>query len=474
MWKKFNEVAFILAVVVVGAVLRTHDLHAPLADWHSWRQADTASVAREYVKHGIDLLHPRYMDLSSIPSGIDNPEGYRYVEFPMLSALHATLYLHFPKVGLVEWGRILSIIASAVSILFLYLIMSRVSTRLAASITALVYALLPYNLFYGRVVLPEPWLVATSLVSLYFFLVYWDTTKLRYWITSLIFLTLANLFKPTALIILVPMAFYGLANRRSFKFYLYSLIFTVMSVIPVGIWRIWMKQYPSGIPASSWLFNGNGIRFKGAWFHWLFGDRIGRLILGYWGLIPLGFGLSALGKRKNETMIVGGMLLGALAYMVIIATGNVQHDYYQIQIIPALAMAVGIGFDYAVSLQKKYFKVIPFLLMTSILGLSASLAWYEVRGYFNINVPAIVAAGQEIDKITPPDAKVIAPYQGDTAFLFQTNRTGWPIGGNIDNDIKEGATYYVTTIRDKEYEELKAKYQLIEETDQYSIIKLTK
>jgi hypothetical protein len=112
--------------------------------------------------------------------------------------------------------------------------------------------------------------------------------------------------------------------------------------------------------------------------------------------------------------------------------------------------------------------------MSGILLLSSSLAWYEVRGYFNINVPAIVVAGQEIDKITPADAKVIAPYQGDTAFLFQTNRTGWPIGGNIDNDIKEGATYYVTTTRDKEYEELKSKYTLVEETDQYSIIKLTK
>jgi 4-amino-4-deoxy-L-arabinose transferase-like glycosyltransferase len=392
----------------------------------------------------------------------------------MLSALHATLYTHFPSVGLVEWGRILSIVASAVSVLFLYLIMRQVSSRLAASVTALVYAAVPYNLFYGRVVLPEPWLVATSLISLYFFILYWNTGKFSRWLVSLLALTLSNLLKPTALIILVPMAFYGLANRRSLKFYVSSFVLAVLSVLPVGWWRIWMKQFPSGIPASSWLFNGNGIRFKGAWFHWLFGDRMGRLILGYWGLIPFGIGLTALGKRKNETMIVSGMVLGAFAYMAIIATGNVQHDYYQIQIIPALAMTVGIGFDYAVSLKKSLAKMIMFTFMSAILALSASLAWYEVRGYFNINVPAIVAAGREIDKITPADAKVIAPYQGDTAFLFQTNRTGWPIGSNIELDIKAGATYYVTTTRDKEYEELKAKYTLVEETGEYSIIKLSK
>lgn len=474
MWKKFNEIALVVVIVVIGIVLRTYDLHTPLADWHSWRQADTASVAKQYAKHGIDLLHPTYMDLSSIPSGLDNPSGYRFVEFPILSAIHASLYTHFPTVGLVEWGRILSIVASAVAILFLYLIMRQGSSRLAASVTAIVYAVLPYNLFYGRVVLPEPWLVATSLASLYFFIRYWNSGKLFYWLVSLLTLTISNLLKPTALIILVPMAFYALANRRSFKFYLASFGLALLSVLPVAWWRLWMKQFPSGIPASSWLFNGNGIRFKGAWFHWLFGDRIGRLILGYWGLIPFGMGLAALGKRKNESMIVGGMLLGALAYMAIIATGNVQHDYYQIQIIPALAMTVGIGFDYWVSLKKGFAKYLTFALASSILLLSTSLAWYEVRGYFNINVPAIVSAGREIDKITPPDAKVIAPYQGDTAFLFQTNRTGWPIGGNIDLDIKAGATYYVTTTRDKEYAELKAKYTLMEETGEYSIIKLSK
>jgi hypothetical protein len=54
---------------------------------------------------------------------------------------------------------------------------------------------------------------------------------------------------------------------------------------------------------------------------------------------------------------------------------------------------------------------------------------------------------------------VIAPYMGDTAFLYQTNRRGWPIGGEIDKKIKAGATYYATTTRDAEFNELKSKYK---------------
>ncbi len=474
MLKKYSEILFVTVIVLLGIVLRTYRISEPVADWHSWRQADTASVAREYVKHGINLLYPTYHDLSSIPSGLDNPHGYRYVEFPMRDAANALLAIHFPQISLVEWGRIISIVASGISILFLYLIMRLTSSKFAAGVTAFVYAVIPYNLFYGRVILPEPWLVAFSLISLYGYMRWWKKGNAWWYVLSLVTLTLANLLKPTALIILVPMYLYSLTSRRPIRDYVFALLLPVVSLVPFGLWRNWIKQFPAGIPASSWLFNGNGIRFKGAWFHWLFGDRMGRLILGYWGLIPFGIGLTALGKRKEETMIVGGMLLGALAYITIIATGNVQHDYYQIQIIPALAMTVGLGVDKMIAEKHGLGKGVGILLAGFCLALMVSLGWYEVRGYFNINVPAIVAAGQEIDKITPPDAKVIAPYQGDTAFLFQTNRTGWPIGDNIDLDIKAGATYYVTTTRDAEYQALKAKYTLVTENDQYSIIKLVK
>lgn len=463
----------ILGVMALGAYLRTYRLNAPLADWHSWRQADTASVAREYVKNGINLLQPKYLDLSSIPSGLDNPAGNRFVEFPMFNALHAYLTANFPQFSLVEWGRILSIISSTFCILIIYLIMCQVSTPRAALVSAIAYATLPYNIFYGRVILPEPHLVFFSLLSLYAFLHFWDTGKMMSWFVCLASLSLAVLLKPTALIILIPMAFYALAEYKHIYSRFIPSLFLLLALIPYYFWRKYVSQFPEGIPANSWLFNGNSIRFKGAWFRWLFGDRIARLILGYWGLLPFGMGLFSLGRIKKETAIVGGMLIGSLAYLVIIATGNVQHDYYQIQIIPAIAMTIGVGVDYILSLSKNLFsRLVASGMLLTVSLLSLALGWYDIRGYFNINNPAIVEAGIKIDSITPSDALIIAPYQGDTAFLFQTNRRGWPIGGDIERKIKLGADYYVTTTRDKEYQQLKSEFSLIEETDTYSIIKL--
>jgi hypothetical protein len=240
------------------------------------------------------------------------------------------------------------------------------------------------------------------------------------------------------------------------------------------LWRRHIAAYPEGIPASAWLFNSNGIRFKGAWFRWLFGERIGKMILGYFGLIPFGFGLVKLGEAKKETLVYGGLLVGSLAYMAVIATGNVQHDYYQIQIMPTIAIFSGLGISYMLSLKQGLGKVFISLLIAAIIGLSCALSWYELKGFFWVNNRAMVEAGQYIDANIPKDALVIAPYQGDTAFLYQTNRRGWPIGGQIEDKIKAGATYYVTTSRDQEFNELKTRYPVVIENDRFAIIKLSK
>jgi large subunit ribosomal protein L4e len=64
------------------------------------------------------------------------------------------------------------------------------------------------------------------------------------------------------------------------------------------------KEFIQGVPRNNWLFNGNGIRFKGAFFHWLFADRIGRLILGYWGLPFVVLGILRKINKKEVRMAI--------------------------------------------------------------------------------------------------------------------------------------------------------------------------
>src|SRR3990172_5502139 len=104
------SIAFIL-----GLLLRFYRIDNPVADWHSWRQADTSSVSRTYVSEGINLLYPRYHDISTTQTGIFDPKGYRFVELPLYNATHAFLSFSFPVISLEVWGRLVSIYSTLVT-----------------------------------------------------------------------------------------------------------------------------------------------------------------------------------------------------------------------------------------------------------------------------------------------------------------------------------------------------------------------
>src|SRR4030065_2790044 len=106
------QILLLFLIIIGGIIFRLYRSNGPVADWHSWRQADTSAVSRNFVNLGFDLLHPRFDDLSNVASGLDNPEGYRFVEFPIYNAFQAGLFVAFNNLTLEQWGRIVSIFAS--------------------------------------------------------------------------------------------------------------------------------------------------------------------------------------------------------------------------------------------------------------------------------------------------------------------------------------------------------------------------
>lgn len=459
--KKFHFILFAISLIAVA--LRLYHLTYPVADWHSWRQADTAAVARNFLRFGIDPLHPRYDDLSNIQSGKDNPQGWRMVEFPLYQAISAAAKLSSPKIPLEVILRLVTIAASVGTTILLGLLVARYIDPFTGVLTSLLYAILPYSVYYGRTILPEPLMVFWSMLSLWLV----GRGKSTGWaVFAAIAGALALLSKPMAVFLLVPIPYLIYKQSGvSKKLFIHLFMYGIISLLPLILWRRWILQFPEGIAVNTWLLNSNGIRFKGAWFHWLFATRLGDLILGFWGLIPFGLGLAALPSKK-EGWVFRWMALGALLYLIIFATGNVQHDYYQILLIPVIAVFVAKGLR----------AMNPWLAIVSLVFM-LSFSWFTIRTYYWINRPDIVEAGKAADAILPKDAKVIAPYNGDTTFLYQTQRQGWPLGFDIDKKIAMGATAYVTVSsgdNDGETRDLAQKYTVLVRNDKYAIIDLTK
>ncbi|CAN5344436.1 glycosyltransferase family 39 protein [soil metagenome] len=466
---RFAEIA-ILFVILVGAFgVRLYKINNPVADWHAWRQVDTASVSRIFLDDGINLLYPRYYDVSPTQTGYYNPLGLRFVEFPIFNVVNVLAFKAFPRFSLEVWGRLISVFSAIGTTFFLYLIGKKLINRWGGLIAAFFYGFIPYNIYFTRVILPEPMAVFLTISSLWFFIVYTEkNTKFHLFLSAILFAA-GMLLKPFILFYF-PVYVFLYLQKFGWKSILkkVDIYFAVLIVVaPFCLWRIWINQHPVGIPLFEWLFNGNGIRFRPAFWRWIFGERLGYLILGIWGVPLFVFGLL---KKQNWPIILSG--LGMFLYVSVLADGNVQHDYYQIQIIPAIALMLASGIVYLWN-SDQFNKWIARPLIIFCVGMMLGMGLFKVIGDYQVNHYEVVAAGMEADKILPKDAIVIAPYNGDTTFLYQIHRFGWPVvDRSFDELIKLGADYFVSVNYDADTNMLLTKYKAIEKNPTFVIIDL--
>lgn len=467
----------LLSVVLLGGLLvRLYKINGPVADWHSWRQADTASVSRIYLERGINLLYPRYYDVSSAQSGRFNPQGFRFVEFPIYNLINVVLYLITPKLTLEVWARLITIASALATAFFLYLIGKRYLGSWGGVLASFFYLFIPYNIYFTRVILPDPFGTMCGVISLWLFIKFISENSDWYLYLSGLFMAAAFLIKPFFIFYLTPVVYlaiekYGLKELIKNKrlWFRFAIYFAIM-IIPFFVWRLWETRHPEGIPFYSWAFNGDGIRFRPAFWRWIFQERLGQLILGGWGLILFIFGIL---RPKQNNHFINYFIIGILLYVTVVASANVKHDYYQIITIPAISLAVASGFAFLWE-NSVFNKLVARVLAIFSVIMMLMTGWLFVKNNYDINHPEIIAAGTEIQRITPKNALVVAPYDGDTAFLYQTDRSGWPVIDNsIDNIIKEGASYYVSINLDSsDTKMIAARFKTIEKTGQFIIIDL--
>lgn len=476
-----NQYLWLALIIFLGLFVRLYKIDSPIADWHSWRQVDTAAVTRNFTKEGFNPFLPKYDDMTAISEKpIVNTLRFRFVEFPIYNIAVYPFYLIF---GVLEKiSRLVSVAFSLGSIIFLYLITKKYTSIAIALTSALTFVLLPYNIFFSRTTLPEPTFVFFALGMVYFTDRWiWKSTSWRMGIWAFIFTALAFLIKPWAAFYFLPLLYSVYKNTgRIWPLPKRFILFAFAAITPFILWRLWILQQPQGIPASSWLLNGDGIRFRPAFWWWIVSERLGREILGVTGLVLFFIGL--IQKPKNSSPRGAGnyflhfWALSLFLFFIIFATGNVRHDYYQILFVPIAAIFLAYGFISLISGSNLYVpRVWTILLALLLFPLTLYFGWKQVSGLYQINNPVIVEAGKRADQILPKKAMVLAPYNGDTAFLYHINRPGFPV---VPLSIKEvvadfGITHFVSVSRDDKTNWVIRHFKVLEDNPKFVIADLT-
>lgn len=469
-----NQYFWLILIIFFAFLARLYKIDSPIADWHSWRQADTAAVTRNFIKEGFNPLFPKYDDSSGVSENpIVNPARFRFVEFPIYNIAVYPFYLFF---GISDvYHRLVSMFFSLGSIVFLYFICKKYLGVFTSLLIAAVYSFLPFNIFFSRTTLPEPTFLFFALGMMYF-MDRWIGGSSGIWgIGGFIAAAVAFLIKPWAIFFFLPLLYTVYINENRKKFWIKFSFFTALALLPFAFWRFWILQQPEGIPASNWLLNGDGIRFRPAFWWWLISERIGREILGATGLTL--FTIGFLLRPKNGNLFLHIWALSMFLYFAVFATGNVRHNYYQYIFVPIAAVFLTQGFLGLIAgisgFLPRFWTIILGLLF---LPLSFYFSWLQVKGFYQINNPVIIEAGMAADRILPKEAQVVAPYNGDSAFLYQTNRSGWPVVALPLTELVAdyGASHFISTTRDDKTNWVLRHFLILEDNPKFIIADLTK
>jgi 4-amino-4-deoxy-L-arabinose transferase-like glycosyltransferase len=216
------------AIVLLGAALRLYHIRDPILDHPGWRQGDQAAIARNFAQLQDNIFYPQ-VDYDG------PPPNYIELELQIVPFTAAQLYHAF---GVhVAFGRLIVVAFSLGTILLVYWFGVELASPRAGLAAALLLAIAPGAVYYGRTFTPDSVMVFFSTAVLLFWWRWCMRRSIGDFVAALVFGTLAWLAKPPALLVLAPIVAVLIARRGWRAFADWSLyMFLVVTLVPFALY----------------------------------------------------------------------------------------------------------------------------------------------------------------------------------------------------------------------------------------------
>lgn len=216
-----------VCLFLLGAGLRAVYVWRPV-DRPFWREADVASIARNYYREGMNPFYPR------IDWRGDGP-GYAEMEFPLYPWSIAVLYKLF---GIHEvFGRLLTYLFSLLSLLVFFKLARYLLPPIGAFIASLFFVLSPVVISISNSLQPDGLMLLWYLAAVYAFIRWLDDESAKYFVFAMLATALAILAK---------------ANAAHLGILFAILILQRQALSAVGKWRNWVFGAVALLPGLLW------------------------------------------------------------------------------------------------------------------------------------------------------------------------------------------------------------------------------
>jgi hypothetical protein len=412
----------LLFVVTLGFMARMATFQAPLFDHHSWRQADGATIARNFYREGLAPFHPQ------IDARGDAADGTVATGLE----LHALVWAAVSRAtGFSEMaGRVVSALCFPLSALLLWSFCRSRYGDDYALIAVFVYSLgLPLVVYAERSIWNEPFLILLSMAVLASAESYGVERRPQRLLALVASLTLIAAVKPQWLIILAPV--WALWFERDGWRFLTRWQAWLVAIVPclTAAAYLW---YMHEVAARTQLTFGAGDKLfqigdMTGHFVFVIGRRLVRDLFGPIGVVALAVGLVALARRGRRTEIAAAF--GCLVYLIAVSHGNRAHDYYQLALVPAGVITIPAGIlalgqwarprvPPAWTVQRLSVTLLWLMLLSCFVRSVSFHSWYEV------DQDKLRFCSLLRPQLAPGELLVFADYNSPD-LMYCLDRRGW-------------------------------------------------
>lgn len=455
------------AVLLLALALRLKGLHNPILDHPGWRQGDTASIAKNFATLQYNVLYPQ-------TNYNGPPPNYVELELQIVPFIAATLY---KIAGIHEViGRLITIAFSLGTVAVLAFFGRWLfASELAGLLAALLYAIMPGSIYYGRTFTPDATMVFFLTAALYVIarlLVEEERWTARAVGRACALLTLAFLAKPVSLAALIPIGALVVERARSGRTFNWSAI-ALLAVVPLALLYGYDRavashaewHWASGITALHVLPALHASLTSGAALHLKFTQL--RMVLGMLAQIMIGPAITAIAAlgfffmpaATRTRTLLWGWLGGGLAYTYVVVTVE-RVDYYMFLVLP-LAALTGAAFLTRLTAAVQESSLDRSLKYAAAgVGLVAlAAAVYQnrqiIRPYYHYS-KTVYRNAIALNETLAPGALVVMGHY-DPSVLYYIGRYGWEEDPYLwtpfdeQSAIRKGARYFINVERNRFY-----------------------
>ncbi len=459
----FGDIRFWIALFFIIRMFGITD--APLESGHSWRQALTNMMARNFLDSGPNLLYPT-IDMHGEKSGIIASE------FPLFSYLiYAFSYLF----GYAHWyGRLINLIVSSLGLFYFYkLVLGIIDKRTAFNATFVL--LMSIWLAHSRKMMPDTFSVSLVIIGLYFGYNYLKegikTSLILFFMLStmgmLCKIPASSLFSVVAVVIFIKkitisrkIIFYVVAALSTGFVYLWYFYWVPFLLFTYKFQLFFPKNYQVGTSEIAPLIPELLEKFYFS------------ALCSFVAFACCLIGLILLFVRKGFVIQLALITIGFIFGVFIIKTGAVfpTHSYYIIPFVPVMALAAG----YFISKVPLQYQTV-LLILIAIEGIANQQHDFFIKDnqLYKLKLEAIN------DQTIPKKDLIIINGGESPQDIYFAHRKGWTVEPQsisnldyIDSLSQVGAQFLIVDLN--KYNHQIEQYPKLFEDKDYTIYKLKK